>query len=116
MRGDVMNRPSLPLELEYKFWAGIRAGFSHPEAAAVAGVSAPTANRWFRQRGGVMPPASTSTRTRVLSFTEREQIAVLQATGLGVRAIAREIDRDPGTISRELRRVRLPKGHSVRTT
>jgi len=51
----------------------------------------------------------------VLSFAEREQIGLLRAAGHGVRAIARELDRDPGTISRELRRVRLPKGHSVRT-
>jgi len=110
------GRARLPLEFEYQFWAGIRAGLSHPEAAVGAGVSAPTANRWFRQRGGVMPPASTMTRSRVLSFAEREQIAVLRAAGLGVRAIARELGRDPGTISRELRRVRLPKGHSVRVS
>jgi transposase, IS30 family len=110
-----VTRPRLPLEFEYRFWSGIRAGLSHPEAAAVAGVSAPTANRWFRQRGGVMPPASTNARSRVLSFAEREQIGLLRAAGHGVRAIARELDRDPATISRELRRVRLPSGHSVRT-
>jgi IS30 family transposase len=51
----------------------------------------------------------------VLSFAEREQIGLLNAAGHGVRAIARELDRDPATVSRELRRVRLPKGHSVRT-
>jgi IS30 family transposase len=110
-----MSRPRLPLEFEYRFWAGIRAGLSNPEAAVVAGVSAPTANRWFRQRGGVMPPVSTGARARVLSFIEREQIGLLRAAGHGVRAIARELGRDPATISRELRRVRLPKGHSVRT-
>src|SRR6478752_6879098 len=110
-----MGRPRLPLEVEYRFWAEIRAGLSQLEAADVIGVSGPTANRWFRQRGGVMPPTSTCTRSRVLSFAEREQIGLLRAAGHGVRAIARELDRDPGTISRELRRVRLPKGHSVRT-
>ena len=110
-----MSRPRLPLEFEYRFWAGMRGGLSQLEAAAVAGVSAPTANRWFRQRGGVMPPASTGSRSRVLSFAEREQIGLLKAAGLGVRAIAREIGRDPGTVSRELRRVPLPKGHSVRS-
>jgi len=50
-----------------------------------------------------------------LNFAEREQIGLLNAAGHGVRAIAREMDRDPATVSRELRRVRLPKGHSVRT-
>jgi IS30 family transposase len=40
-----------------------------------------------------------------LDFAEREEIALLRAEGLGVRAIARAIGRDPSTISRELRRV-----------
>ena len=41
---------------------------------------------------------------RYLSFAEREELALLRAQGLGVRAIAREMGRDPSTISRELRR------------
>ena len=41
---------------------------------------------------------------RFLSFREREEIAVLRSQGGGVRAIARELGRDPSTISRELRR------------
>jgi IS30 family transposase len=47
-----------------------------------------------------------------LSFEEREEIARLDARELGVRAIARELGRDPGTISRELRGSRSPhNGH-----
>ena len=41
---------------------------------------------------------------RYLSFAEREEIALLHAQGLGVRAVARELGRSPSTISRELRR------------
>jgi IS30 family transposase len=41
---------------------------------------------------------------RFLSYFEREELAVLKAQGLGVRAIARELQRDAGAISRELRR------------
>jgi len=41
---------------------------------------------------------------RYLSFAEREDIGLLRARGLGVRAIARELGRAPSTISRELRR------------
>ena len=41
---------------------------------------------------------------RYLSFTEREEIALLRAQDIGIRAIARRLDRDPSTISRELRR------------
>lgn len=39
-----------------------------------------------------------------LSFVEREEIALLRAQGGGVRSIARQIDRSPSTVSRELRR------------
>ncbi len=41
---------------------------------------------------------------RYLSFAEREEIALLRAQKLGVREIARRVDRSPSTISRELRR------------
>jgi len=41
---------------------------------------------------------------RYLSFSEREEIALLNAQGHGVREIARRIGRAPSTISRELRR------------
>ena len=53
-----------------------------------------------------MPPLSLAEPTgRYLSFSEREELALLKAQGLGVRAMARELKRDPGTISRELRRM-----------
>ena len=41
---------------------------------------------------------------RYLSFAEREEIALLKASGCGVREIARRIGRSASTISRELRR------------
>ena len=41
---------------------------------------------------------------RYRSFAERAEIALLIAHGKGVREIARTVSRDPGTISRELRR------------
>lgn len=39
-----------------------------------------------------------------LSLEEREQITVLQAKGLSIRKIAKELDRSPSTICRELNR------------
>ena len=52
-----------------------------------------------------MPPLSLAEPTgRYLSFAEREEIVVLDARGLGIRAIARELGRSPSTISREVRR------------
>ncbi len=60
--------------------------------------------RWFRHAGG-MPPISLSPLSgRYLSFAEREEIALLHAQLVGVRAIARRLGRSPSTISRELRR------------
>jgi IS30 family transposase len=56
-----------------------------------------------------MPPTHFSQSSkplsgRYLSFGEREEIAILRAQGQGVRTIARQLDRPPCTISRELRR------------
>src|SRR3546814_16756348 len=47
---------------------------------------------------------------RYLSFAEREEIALLRARDKGVREIARAIGRDPGTVSRELRRNASTRG------
>lgn len=106
------GRPRLPVELEYGFWNVVRAGFSVEDAAAVVGVSRASGEAWVRQRGGVMPPATAGPGDRRLSFTEREEIALLRAERKGVREIARAIGRDPSTVSRELRRV----SHSPATT
>ncbi len=58
-----------------------------------------------------MPPLSLAEPTgRYLSFREREELGLLKVQGLGVRAIARELRRDPGTISRELRRNAATRG------
>ncbi len=60
--------------------------------------------RWFRQCGGMRPFDPKPHSGRYLSFSDREEIALLNAQGKGVRGIAREVGRDPATISRELRR------------
>ena len=52
-----------------------------------------------------MPPTTLAPLSgRYLSFSEREEIALLVAQRLGVREIARRTRRCPSTISRELRR------------
>jgi IS30 family transposase len=50
---------------------------------------------------------------RYLSFVEREEIALLRASGSGVRAIARRLQRAPSTISRELRRNAATRGGNL---
>ena len=52
-----------------------------------------------------MPPiALTEPTGRYLTFEEREEIAIMRAKDKGVREIARALGRNPGTVSRELRR------------
>jgi IS30 family transposase len=58
-----------------------------------------------------MPPISLAEPVgRYLTFEEREEIAIQRAKGAGVRQIARSLQRDPGTISRELRRNAATRG------
>jgi hypothetical protein len=87
-----------------RFWAAIARGVKTEDAGIEAGVSSPLAYRWFRHAGGVNPCLPPSVSGRYLSFSEREDIAILHAQELGVREIARRLDRDPSTVSRELRR------------
>jgi IS30 family transposase len=87
-----------------RFWAAIAQGVKTDDAAVVAGVSSPVGYRWFRHAGGVNPCLPPTVSGRYLSFSEREDIALLKAQGHGVREIARRVKRDPSTISRELRR------------
>jgi IS30 family transposase len=99
------GHPKFQREVAAAFWAEIAKGLLPIEAAAVVGVSQPVGQRWFHNAGG-MPPFDLKFQPsgRYLSFAEREEIALLNVQGKGVREIARAIGRDPGTISRELRR------------
>jgi hypothetical protein len=98
------GRPEPSRAVQREFWRLIASGVTTVEAAGEVGVSWPVGSRWFRHAGG-MPPLSLDEPTgRYLSFAEREEIALLRAQEFGVREIARRIGRDPGTVSRELRR------------
>lgn len=97
-----------------RFWGAISAGRSSEDAAAEAGVSLPVGSRWFRRSGG-MPPTHLAVSApplsgRYLSFTEREEIALLRVQGHGIRHISRTLNRTPSTISRELRRNAATRG------
>lgn len=100
--------PVLHRAERWPFWMAIARGQSSEDAAATAGVSPAVGNRWFRQCGGMPPsnlaPSAPAPTGRYLDFSEREQIALARARGMGVREIARHLDRSPSTISRELRR------------
>lgn len=98
------GRPDPSRAVQRAFWRLIADGVSTEEAAGQVGVSTPVAGRWFRHAGGMSPISLAEPTGRYLSFAEREEIALLRVQGHGVRQIARAIGRDPGTISRELRR------------
>ena len=87
-----------------RFWDAIARGLSSGDAGLAAGVSAPVGTRWFREGGGMPTNNLAPLSGRYLSFPEREEIAILHAQNVGVRAIARQLDRCPSTISREVRR------------
>lgn len=104
--------PSAQREDHRRFWAAIAMGQSSEDAASLAGVSPAVGGRWFREAGG-MPPARFASSAklpskRYLQLSEREEIALQRAQGLGVREIARQLERAASTISRELRRNAAP--------
>jgi transposase len=107
MRGKVWSpgRPSTARrEDRVRFWQAIARGVSTEGAAAEAGVSSAVGARWFRQGGGMPSLTLIPVSGRYLSFSEREDIAILYAQQVGVREMARRLGRSPSTISRELRR------------
>ncbi len=116
VRGHMWSpgRPSTALRVDrVRFWQGIARGLSSEDAAVETGVSPAVGARWFRQAGGMSPIKLVPVSGRYLSFYEREEIAILHAQYLGVREIARRVDRSPSTISRELRRNASTRSHTV---
>lgn len=61
-------------------------------------------------RGGMPSIQLSPLSGRYLTFAEREEIALLNVQGVGVRAISRALERSPSTISRELRRNAATRG------
>ena len=94
-------------EVRREFWGLVRGGLTPAQAAVELGVSKAAGNKWFRDAGGVLPPADACVEDpsrRTITLAERESIGLLRAAGMGVRAIARELGRQPGVISKEIAR------------
>ena len=111
-----MKSPGSPAhrkEVEREFWRSVATGITSDRAAAAVGVSQAVGTRWFRHRGGMPLNLLAPLSGRYLSFSEREEIALLRAQGCGVRSIARQVGRDPSTISRELRRNAATRGQKL---
>jgi len=107
------GRPEPSRAVQRQFWRLIATGINSAEAALRVGVSVPVGSRWYRHAGGMPPICLAEPSGRYLSFDEREEIALLRAKQVGVREIARRIGRDPGTISRELRRNAATRGGTL---
>ncbi len=97
-------------EHRQRFWEAIARGLSSEAAGVAAGVSPAVGSRWFRDAGGMCSISLAPLSARFLSFAEREEIALLHAAQRSVRDIARQLDRDPSTVSRELRRNAATRG------
>ncbi len=98
------------LDVEARYWELVLSGVGTVQACKMVGVGRKTGYRWRAERGGLAPLglADAARSNRFLSRLERQRIATLRGQGLGVREIARRIERSPATVSRELRRNRLP--------
>jgi len=118
---DKLRSPGRPpvarQEHRRRFWALAADGRSSEDAAMEVGVSPPVGFRWFRQAGGMAPShlarSAKPPSGRYLTFAEREEIALLQIQGLGVREIARRLGRAASTVSRELRRNAATRGGNL---
>lgn len=89
-------------ELRRRFWRLVAAGSSTEAPAAAVGVAGTTGQRWFVEAGGMPSMELAEPTGRYLSFSEREEIALDRAAGLGIREIARRLGRSPSTVSREV--------------
>ena len=98
-----IGRPGLSNEQKQELWARWRAGESLSQIALVLGRHAGSIHCVIARQCGYAPPARIRS-SRALSLAERETISRGVAAGLSLRAIARELQRAPSTISRELSR------------
>jgi transposase, IS30 family len=97
--------PVLPSQVQDLFWQQVRAGQTITDAAVAVGVSAFTGKRWYRERGGVLPPPVSPAGPRPrLTLLQREEIAIGLARGRSPAEVARDIGVHRSTVGREIRR------------
>jgi len=84
-------------------WSRWQQGETAVEISGLLGCDKSTVT-WHIDRAGGLRPRERHRAKRTLTLTEREEISRNVAAGESARAIARQLGRDPSTISRELRR------------
>jgi IS30 family transposase len=85
-----------------RLWDLRKQGLTAERIGADIGWSVSAVREHIREHGGVRPRWGRGLRGRSLAFEERVEIHALRRAGVGVRQIARELDRSASTISREL--------------
>jgi transposase, IS30 family len=103
------------LDLETEYWKLLQSGVGTVAVCKLLGIGRKTGYRWRAENGGLPPArlAESARSGRYLSLLERQRIATLRDRGLGVREIARRLDRSASTISRELRRHQRPHDRGI---
>lgn len=103
------------LDVESRYWLLIAAGVGTAEACRQVGIGRKTGYRWRAEHGGLPPGRllDVTRGNRFLSLLERQRIATLRRQGLGIREIARRLDRAPSTVSREVRRNMRPHDRAI---
>ncbi|MGI4857079.1 MAG: helix-turn-helix domain-containing protein, partial [Janthinobacterium lividum] len=97
-----MGRPGLPIEGKAEVWRR-RAGESFLGIGRALGKPAGSIYGVIRLFGGYTP-AARKRSSWALTLSEREEISRGVSAGLSIRAMARELNRAPSTISREIAR------------
>ena len=98
------------LEVEARYWQLLQSGMGTVEACRQVGITRKTGYRWRAEVGGLVPVrlAEAVRSNRYLSLLERQRIASLHRQGVSIREIARRLERNASTVSRELRRNTAP--------
>ena len=76
----------------------------------MVGASQAAGSRWFRERGGLPTFWLLRSPAGICRSKSGRRSRCCGAQGLGVRAVARRLGRDPSTVSRELRRNAASRG------
>ena len=105
------GRPDPSRVVQRQFWRLIATGVTTVRRRWRSACRGRSGARWFRHAGG-MPPISSGRAHGPVPERSRSarRSRFCSARSKGVREIARAIGRDPGTISRELRRNAATRG------
>jgi len=98
-----IGRPGLSDGQKQELWRRWQAGESLSDIGRVLGKHAASIHGVVARHGGFVP-TERKRAARALTLAERESISRGLATGVAIRAMARQLARAPSTISREIAR------------